>query len=397
LEEISFDEFEEKEEEVSLLDELRTHVEQHFTIRNAFHEFMPTFIVEATETKESMKALKEDVATLGLTPYLRKYASYEPLLVLSFFNLDERKTGFPTKNVLLLIATIATVSLAGYLHAIALLTLRPEANLIFEIFLFVVAVMGIIGLHEMGHFFLSKWYDIDASLPYFIPSIPPFGTFGAFISLRELHLNRDELFDVGFMGPLFGFIVTIIVTLFGIMLSPFLMPETIQAITEQGGGDFISLPEPLLFTIIINLLVSAGLLVIPTGAVLVLHPVAFAGWVGMYITALNLFPITQLDGGHVSRSLFGEKGHRYVGMVALVVVFVVLAFFNIASAIIIIMVLLFFMRARHPGPLDDVSSLGNSRKLIAIAAYAILVICMPIPEAFIEFLMNPLSFFSQFL
>jgi hypothetical protein len=298
LDEISLDEFDEQEEEVSFLDELRTHVEQYFTIRNAFHEFMPTFIIEATETKENMKALKEDVAPLGLNPYIRKYASYEPLLVLSFFNLDERQAGLNNKNVLLLIATIATVSFAGYLHAIALLTLRPEINLIFEIFLFVVAVMGIIGCHEMGHFFLSKWYDIDASLPYFIPSIPPFGTFGAFISLRELHLNRDELFDVGFFGPLFGFIITIIVTLFGILLSPFLMPETIQALAEQGGGDFISLPEPFLFQILINLLASVGLLVIPSGAVLVLHPVAFAGWVGMYITALNLFPITQLDGGH---------------------------------------------------------------------------------------------------
>ena len=394
MEEISFDEFEEQEEEVSLLDELRTYVEQHFTIRNAFHEFMPTFIVEATETKESMKALKEDVAPLGLNPYIRKYASYEALLVLSFFNLDERQAGLNNKNVLLLIATIATVSLAGYLHAVALLTLRPTANLIFETFLFVIAVMGIIGLHEMGHFFLSRWYDLDASLPYFIPSIPPFGTFGAFISLRELHLNRDELFDVGFFGPVFGFIVTIIVTLFGILLSPFLMPEAIQAIAEQGGGDFISLPEPFLFQILINLLASVGLLVIPSGAVLVLHPVAFAGWVGMYITALNLFPITQLDGGHISRSLFGEKGHRYVGIVALVVVFVVLAFFSLASAIIIIVVLLFFMRARHPGPLDDVSSLGNYRKLIAIAAYAILVICMPIPQSFINFLMNPLKFIS---
>jgi hypothetical protein len=395
LEDISFDEFEEQEEEVTLLDELRKYVEQYFTIRNAFHEFMPTFIVEATETKESMKALQEDVSALGITPYLRKYDSYEPLLVLSFFNLDERQAGFPTKNVLLLIATIATVSLAGYLHAVALLTLRPGANLIFETFLFVIAVMGIIGMHEMGHLFLSRWYDIDASLPYFIPSIPPFGTFGAFISLRELHLNRDELFDVGVFGPIFGFIITIIVTAFGILLSPLLMPEAIQAIAEQG-GDFISLPDPFLFQILINLLITMGLLTIPSGAVLVLHPVAFAGWVGMYITALNLFPITQLDGGHVSRSLFGEKGHRYVGIVALVMVFVILAFFNLASAIIIVLVLLFFMRARHPGPLDDVSSLSNTRKLIAILAYALLIICMPIPATFIEFLLDPFSFFSQF-
>ncbi len=395
MDEISFDDFEGIDDEPSFLDELRTYVERHFIISNAFHEFMPTFIVEATDTKESMKALKEEVAPLGLTPHLRKYPSYDPLLVLSFFNLDERKTGFPTKNLLLLIATIITVSFAGYLHAIALLTLRPDANLIFETSLFVVAVMGIIGMHEMGHFFLSRWYDIDASLPYFIPSIPPFGTFGAFISLRELHLNRDELFDVGVFGPLFGFIVTIIVTVFGILLSPFLMPETIQSLIEQGEG-FISLPEPFLFTILINLLASIGLLVIPSGAVLVLHPVAFAGWVGMYITALNLFPITQLDGGHVSRSLFGEKGHRYVGIVSLILVFVILAFFSIASAIIIVLVLLFFMRARHPGPLDDVSAISNKRKIIAIAAYAILVICMPIPISLIEFLMDPISFFSQF-
>ncbi|MFX1519448.1 MAG: site-2 protease family protein [Promethearchaeota archaeon] len=396
MEETSFDDFEENDEAVTLLDELRTYVERRFHITNAIHEFMPTFIVEATETKESMKALKEDVAPLGLTPYLRKYASYEPLLVLSFFNLEERKTGFPIKNVLLLIATIITVSIAGYLHALALIILRPNANLIFETFLFVVAVMGIIGLHEMGHFALSKFYDIDASLPYFIPSIPPFGTFGAFISLRELHLNRDELFDVGFMGPLFGFIVTIIVTIFGILLSPLLMPETIQALTEQGEG-FISLPEPLLFTMLISLLASIGVLAIPSGAVLVLHPVAFAGWVGMYITALNLFPITQLDGGHVSRSLFGEKGHRYVGIVALVIVFIVLSFISIATAVIILFVLLFFMRVRHPGPLDDVSKLSNSRKLIAIAAYAILVICMPIPSSLINFLMNPLEFISSLL
>ena len=78
-------------------------------------------------------------------------------------------------------------------------------------------------------------------------------------------------------------------------------------------------------------------------------------------------------------------------------VFIILAFFSLATAVIILVVLLFFMRARHPGPLDDVSKLSNSRKLIAIVAYAILVICLPIPDAFIEFLMNPLSFFSQFL
>ena len=88
MDEISFDEFEEQEEEVSLLDELRTHVERHFTIRNAFHEFTPTFVVESTETKTSMKALKEDVEPLGLTPHLRKNPSYDPLLILSFFNLE---------------------------------------------------------------------------------------------------------------------------------------------------------------------------------------------------------------------------------------------------------------------------------------------------------------------
>ncbi|UCD26641.1 MAG: site-2 protease family protein, partial [Candidatus Bathyarchaeota archaeon] len=190
--------------------------------------------------------------------------------------------------------------------------------------------------------------------PYFIPGFPPIGTFGAVIQQKSLPPNRDALFDLGFAGPVAGFIVAMVVTLIGVQLSE-LVP--ISEVPEDAW--FIQVP--LLFQFITTLFPPSGV-----GEVIQLHPVAFAGWVGMVITMLNLVPVGMFDGGHVARSLVGEKAHRilsYLGIILLVVISYPMAF----------LALIFAFR-KYPGPLDDVSRPTTLRKLAALVLVAVFIL-----------------------
>jgi len=277
-------------------------------------------------------------------------------------------------NIILLIATIITTMVTGSLLHIGVSDLQslekiwsvlyPE-NLLFGTFYFSFPLLSILFIHEMGHYFTSKKHGIHTSLPFFLP-IPPIvpgfniGTFGALISSHDPMPNKKALFDVGISGPLAGFIVAIPVTIIGLITSDLVAVDSIVS------GETI-LGSSLLFELLSSIFVT-----IPEGFALTLNPIAFAGWIGLLITSINLLPAGQLDGGHIFRAIFGDK-QKYAGWIAVfIMVFTGWIFF----AFIIILLI----GMNHPPPLNDEGSLDLKRKLLFIVAVAILVLCfIPYP------------------
>lgn len=224
---------------------------------------------------------------------------------------------------------------------------------------FSLSLLTILMAHELGHYFACRYWNVDASLPYFLPSPTLLGTFGAFIRIRSPIYTRTTLFDVGASGPFAGFVVLLPFLTAGIGLSR-IAPGMAQR------GEF-SLSTPLLFRLAEYLRFGSA----PSANVL-LHPVAVAAWAGLLATAINLLPIGQLDGGHVIYSLFGEQGHRIVAT-AFVGVLVVLGFFYWpwwGWA-----VLMFFFGRRHPLVYDS-SPLPRWR--VTLSAGALLVFILSI-------------------
>jgi len=198
-------------------------------------------------------------------------------------------------NILLFLATALTTMIAGAFHQ-GVDPFASFANLL-QGLPFSASLLGILLAHEMGHYLTSRHYRVPASLPYFIP-VPTFiGTMGAIIRMRAMIGNRRVLFDIGIAGPLAGMVVALPVTFVGLYLSRIvpLGPET--------GG--ITLGDSLLFKFLIDAVFGN----IPDWQTVELHPVAFAGWLGFFVTSLNLIPIGQLDGGHVTYGVFGLR-HR---------------------------------------------------------------------------------------
>ncbi|MBA4417024.1 MAG: hypothetical protein C0392_03795 [Syntrophus sp. (in: bacteria)] len=214
-----------------------------------------------------------------------------------------------------------------------------------------ISIMAILLSHEMGHYFMSRKYGIPSSLPYFIPfPFSPFGTFGAVIKMKGLIVNKRALFDIGIAGPLAGFIVAIPFIILGIKLS------TIQAITRN--MPFLQLGDPLLFKILQKLIIGE----IPPGHDLVLHPFAFAGWVGLFVTALNLLPVGQLDGGHILYAVFGRKS-KWIFMAVIVSLAILALMYNPGWLTLVVLLIIFGMR--HPEPLDTETELDGTRRILA--------------------------------
>src|SRR2546429_8260579 len=210
---------------------------------------------------------------------------------------------------------------------------------------FTLPLLTILGSHEMGHYLVAKRYKVQASLPFFLPSVPPLGTFGAFISMRDPIPNRRALLDIGVSGPLVGFAIAIPVTLAGLALSTASAP-----VAATGVGEAI---RP-------SILFSLLSLFFPLPSSFALHPLPFAGWVGLFVTAINLLPAGQLDGGHVARALLGRH-QFYVSWAAVIVLFGLSIAFQYPGWFIFGF-LIFMLGVRHPPPLNDLSRLDAPRK-----------------------------------
>ncbi|HZS12654.1 MAG TPA: site-2 protease family protein [Nitrospirales bacterium] len=226
-------------------------------------------------------------------------------------------------------------------------------------------LMGILVTHELGHYILSRIHRVPASLPLFIPGPPHFiGTFGAIIRMRGPILSRKALFDIGVAGPIAGFVVAVIALVIGMTLS--------NVISTRGTYG-LRLGEPLLLQFVSWLVFGP----IPDGYDVVLHPVAFAAWFGLFVTSLNLIPIGQLDGGHVVYAMWGRR-QRSIAFAAIPIL-LALGFLGWPG---------WFLWAgmagiiglAHPPVRDPETLLGRTRVWIGWAAVAIFVLTFaPIP------------------
>jgi membrane-associated protease RseP (regulator of RpoE activity) len=242
-------------------------------------------------------------------------------------------------------------------------------------------ILGILLAHEMGHYLYCRRYNLDASLPYFLP-LPPLifltGTLGAVIRIREPFRTRTELFDVGIAGPIGGLLVLIPALFYGLTLSPI-----VPAPTE---GTIINLGEPLLFQWAAFLVVGP----IAEGSTINMHPMVFACWFGIFATALNLLPFGQLDGGHIVYSVFGDRVASAVSVIAVVVpAFLIL----LSSAWIVPAILMAVMwrliGRRHPPPLNPYEPLQSGRRAVAVVALVAFVVCFTPMPFWVEELIRP--------
>jgi len=332
--------------EVTRFDEFRGMVESEFDVDDSFLEHgVPTFHVRMEKgSKQAFLRLFERLGTTGFTPSLKERGGKT---VLKIVRKPPVKPGRVIINVALFFATLGSVLLAGYAQSLNVL----------EAVKFAAAIMLIMAVHEMGHKIAAIRYGIEASYPYFIPGIPPIGTFGAVIQQKSLPPNKDALFDLGLAGPAVGFMATTVITFLGVQSS-----RIIPSSEVPSGAQFI--PVPILFEFITTAFPPPG-----SGEVILLHSVAFAGWVGMLVTTLNLVPAGMLDGGHIARSLLGSKFHGILSFFA-VVLLIILGYFPFA------IIVFFLSRHQHPGSLDDVSKLSTNRKLMAPVLILIFVLCM---------------------
>jgi membrane-associated protease RseP (regulator of RpoE activity) len=229
------------------------------------------------------------------------------------------------------------------------------------------AILSILVAHEMGHYLASRRYGVESSLPYFIPlPLPPFGTLGAVIRTKAPIPNRKALFDIGSWGPLFGLALAIPAVVVGFLLSDVVDVSQLPVQTTSLGN------SPLL-----SLLQRICLGTLPPGTDVALHPIAYAGWVGLFITSLNLLPAGQLDGGHIIYALFG-KHSKVIFRLTLLGITLICLIYNLGWLLLVI--LLFFIGYKHPAPLDDHTPLDWRRKVIGGVAFLIFFTAFtPIP------------------
>lgn len=244
------------------------------------------------------------------------------------------------------------------------LDLRNEPLQFFRGLPFTLAMMAILGSHEMAHYIMARYYGMDASLPYFIPFPVFIGTMGAVIRYKGPVPNRKALFDMGIAGPLVGLLVSIAVTFIGFNLE-------VPPVNPLPGSMMFDLGVPSLFIFIQNIVGAAE------GN---LHPVAFAGWVGMFVTLLNLLPVGQLDGGHVLRAMLGKKAEKVYFLMPCILFLLglyVIYWLKENGFIWIIWALLLWALAavRHPSPLQDKVELDRKRILIGIIMFIFGFLC----------------------
>jgi membrane-associated protease RseP (regulator of RpoE activity) len=316
------------------------------------------------DSKTLFTHLWSDFAQRGYDIELRREHGEYVLLAMPVSNADEKKH----VNVILAIATVFATMLTG---AVLFYGVDPftQPSLIYKGLPFAAAVMFVLGSHELAHYLVAKRRGMRASLPFFIPLpfISPVGTLGALIQLKGAIPDRKSLFDVGVAGPLVGLTAAVVVTIVGLLLPP-ITPGTALMPT-------VALGVPILFALIEK--------VVPVASTS-LHPIAFAGWVGMLITSLNLLPVGQLDGGHIARALSGEKTTYISAAVPLMLmtggIYYSLSGLNGEMLLFWGLFTLLFAAGGHPQPINDMKKLDTKRVVLGIIAFGLCIACFtPIP------------------
>jgi membrane-associated protease RseP (regulator of RpoE activity) len=288
-------------------------------------------------------------------------------------------------HVLLLFLTFVSTTMIGTLHYASFVSnfgvrpVRLSAGLLWYGLPYSLTILSILGAHEMGHYVACRIYRVDATLPFFLPTppLPMFltGTFGAVIRIREPIRLKKALFDIGIAGPIAGFLVAVPALFLGMWLS------NVKPIPPNMEG--FSLGEPLLFKAAAWLIWGKP----PVPFEVNMHPISFAAWFGLLATAFNLFPIAQLDGGHIAYAMFGRRA-TYITYAGLAVA-VALTTYSSSWFLwtVLIMAMLYIAGAKHPPVMDEDVPLDSARRWLALFALAMFVLCFtPAPIEPLELL-----------
>ena len=271
-------------------------------------------------------------------------------------------------DYLLYIPEFYVKAVAAYLeHAFAQPQLLAQGGM------FAGALLAILTAHETGHYIACRRYNVEATLPFFIPAPPLFlaGTFGAFIKIKSPIPTRRALFDIGVAGPLAGFIVALPIAAIGILTAS---PET--SLAPEPGQTIIVFGDPLLFRL---MAVAFGM-----DLNIQLNPFYFAAWIGLLVTSLNLMPVGQLDGGHATYALFGKRVHAWFGRVAFILMTVMAilgwVWYSSPSGFLYAVLLAVILRIRHPQVMDESEPMDHGRALIALLTLLVFVLSfLPFP------------------
>jgi membrane-associated protease RseP (regulator of RpoE activity) len=354
--------------------------------------------LRSEDTEATYDQLADQLKPFNVTPLFRWDGDLHAVLLIP--SRPKPKASNARVNIIMFLLTVVSVSVAGVANST--ITSLPDnflqaALLILrESWPFTVSLLGILLTHEFGHYLMSRHHGVHATLPYFVPFLPPIGTMGAVIVMKEAPKNRRQLLDIGIAGPLAGLVVAIFVMIIGLSLSKL---DALPLAASQPPANFLE-GNSLLY-LLLKFSVFGQLLPAPTsygsmpqwlywlrffftahpiplgGTDVMLHPVAFAGWIGLLVTALNLLPAGQLDGGHVIYVLIGKKNASRI-LPFLLGALVVLGFFW--SGWWLWAVLIFFLGRTYDDPLDQITPLDPPRRLLAIASVIVfLVVFMPVP------------------
>ena len=283
--------------------------------------------------------------------------------------------GVPWTNVLFAVLTVFSTLFAGARwYGVRIDDIGSPADILVG-WPFAVAVLSVLGIHELGHYALSRYHGVDASLPYFIPLPNVIGTIGAVIRMRGRMPDRKTLFDIGVAGPLAGLVAACVVTVVGLYLPPVAEP---------------AIPIEFNYPLLVQWL--AGLtgrpLAYPPGEIV--NPVVFAGWVGMFVTFLNLIPVGQLDGGHLVRAMVGER-QETVGALVPVALFALAAYLYYVQEAAFNAIFLwvfwgvFTMGIAYAGPATPIydDALDPTRVVVGLLTFGLGILCFtPVPFEF---------------
>ncbi len=368
---------------------------QDFIVRYRGHLLME-------DSEAAYDRIAGDLKPLGVTPLFR--IEEERHVIFLVPGMPEPRRSNPYVNLVLFIITLLSVMVAGALYGLEELP-PPGVLPALKLFIsrgwpFAVSMIAILGTHEFGHYLAGRYHGVHVTLPYFIPfPLSPFGTMGAFINMKEPPKNKRHLLDIGIAGPLAGLFVAVPVLLIGLKLSDLgtlpMASSSELSYSLEGNSILYLLLKYISFGKLIPAPVNFGgtspVLYwlryfftgqpFPFGGVdVMLHPVAWAGWAGILVTALNLIPAGQLDGGHMVYVLLGKKRARKlwpVVMLALFLLGIVWSGWWLWAGLI------FLLGRTYAEPLDQITQLDPPRKALAVLAFVVFLITFtPVPLAF---------------
>jgi Zn-dependent protease len=345
------------------------------------------FLIADADIKDKFPILLKELGKSGMVATARRQKYFSRLMpalssavrlqiedgiVITVFKVPKQKTITKRKLPLHLIFFAIAVTFVfydGFLRSGTIFAKTYVSDPALLAVAYTMSLMGILGIHELGHMIALKHYKIKASWPYFIPGVPGLiPTFGALITQQSNMLTKNVMFDVGIAGPIAGLIITIIVSIYGSSISALIPVEEYTRLSE----------EDRLFTFNTGLLMLATLHMtgkVVENTVLVMSPLLFAAWIGFALTSMNLVPAWQLDGGHLARAAFGERWHKIITYAGIGALFL-MRFWPMA-----ILVLLLSQKIPGNAPLDDVTPLSRKRKMLFFIALGICAVTAPIPSS----------------